>query len=492
MKTYVLSIDQSTQGTKGLLFDEDGTLVARADRSHRQIVDARGWVEHDPKEILSNTLIVAREAVEKAGIDKRQVRALGISNQRETALAWDRQTGEPVYHAIVWQCARGAALCARIAQEAEHVRAATGLPLSPYFSAAKLGWILETQPLARSLAAQGRLCCGTVDSFLVYALTREHACKTDYSNASRTQLFNLHTLAWDESLCDAFGVPRNALAQVCMSDSVFGTTDLGGWLDHPIPVCGVLGDSHGALFGQDCRTPGMTKATYGTGSSVMTQVGEQPVVSGSGLVSSVAWGMHGKVQYVLEGNINYTGAVISWLKNEVGLLADDAEAETLARAARADDTTYCVPAFSGLGAPYWDSDARATLSGMSRTTGRAEIVKACLECIGYQISDLITCLRQDTGRPLTTLRVDGGPTANGYLMQFQSDIAGVTVQKPAVQELSGMGAAYMAGISAGIYDEATLFASVQRQDYCPQMPEHTRAVRLAGWQHAVRHALTHT
>lgn len=491
MAEYILSIDQSTQGTKGLVFDQSGRLLARADRPHRQIVDERGWVEHDPEEIFTNVLLVAREAAEKAGIDKHCIRALGISNQRETALAWNRRTGAPVYNPIVWQCARGAGLCARIEAQADLVRRRSGLPLSPYFSAAKLGWVMEHVPQARALAQTGDLCCGTMDSFLVHRLTREKAFKTDYSNASRTQLFDITRLEWDEALCDAFGVPKSALATVCMSDHCFGHTNLGGWLDEAIPIHGVLGDSHGALFGQDCRKAGETKATYGTGSSVMMNIGEKPVFSEGALVTSLAWGMDGAVAYVLEGNLNYTGAVITWLKHDLGLIETDAQAETLAKAARAGDTTYCVPAFTGLGAPYWDTEAAALLTGMRRTTGRAEVVKAALECIGYQITDLVELMREAVKLPLGVLRVDGGPTANRYLMQFQADMARLTVQVPAVQELSGMGAAFAAGIAAGIYSREEIYKNMPRTAYRAQMEAEERSARYEGWQWAVRRALTH-
>lgn len=491
MSDYILSIDQSTQGTKGLLFDAHGALVARCDLPHQQIVDAHGWVEHDPREILENTLAVARMVKKKAGIDKNQIRALGISNQRETSVAWNRETGEPVYHAIVWQCARGEALCQRIQAHAQEIRDKSGLPLSPYFSAAKLGWILKQVPEAHALADQNKLCCGTMDSFLVHSLTKERSFKTDYSNASRTQLFNLRTLQWDDELCTLFGVPRGALPEVCMSDSLFGITDLDGWLDQPIPIHGVLGDSHGALFGQNCRTPGKIKATYGTGSSVMMHTGSEPIFSANGLVTSLAWGIGGKVEYVLEGNINYTGAVISWLKNEVGLISTDREIDELAEQANQADRTYCVPAFTGMGAPHWDSKASAMLTGMARTTGRAEIAKAVLECIAYQITDLVEVMRSDAGLPLTELRADGGPTASRYLMQFQSDIADVAVRIPSLQELSGMGAAYAAGIAVGLYDSKQIYEQIQYASYTPTIEKTRRSELYEGWQWAVRQALTH-
>ena len=343
MKPYILAIDQSTQGTKGVVFDGEGTLLARADRPHAQKIDANGWVEHDPREILQNTLAVARAALEKAGVDPADLAAVGISNQRETVLAWDKTTGQPLYNAIVWQCGRAKDLCARLADAAPMVRQKTGLPLSPYFSAPKLAWMLEHIPAVRQAADAGTLCCGTVDSWLLRNLTRERVHRTDYSNASRTGLFNIHTLRWDEELCALYGVPVQALPQVYMSDGVFGTTDLGGFLGRAVPICGVLGDSHGALLGQGCFAPGTAKATYGTGSSVMMQTGDACIESTGGLVTSLAWGLSGRVNYVLEGNLNYTGAVISWLKKDVGLLRTDAESSWPGRLTRGTAPTLCRP-----------------------------------------------------------------------------------------------------------------------------------------------------
>lgn len=491
MSRYILAVDQSTQGTKGLLFNEDGELVCRADRPHRQIISPLGWVSHDPEEIRRNTLAVCRDTVEKAGIDKGSIAAFGISNQRETTVAWDRETGQSICDAIVWQCARAEAVCERLSDMADKVRARTGLNLSPYFPAAKMGWIMENVPEAKKLADAGRLCLGTVDSWLLSFLTKEKVHATDYSNASRTQLFDIIALRWDEELCRAFGVPVEALPEVRMSDSVFGTTDLDGFLDDPIPICGVLGDSHGALFGQDCRRPGQVKATYGTGSSVMMNIGDEPRFSSGGLVTSLAWGMNGKVEYVFEGNLNYTGAVMTWLRKDVGLIENDVEATELAKAANPNDRCYFVPAFSGLGAPYWDSKASGMLTGVSRTTGRAEIAKACLECIAYQITDLTELMRRDAGVELASLRVDGGPTASEYLMQFQSDMARASVEVPNLQELSGMGAAYAAGISAGIYDPDRVYEHVRRRVYAPAMDAERREELYKGWQAAVRQVLTH-
>lgn len=491
MSRYILAVDQSTQGTKGLLFDENGLLTARADRVHRQIVNEKGWVEHDPEEILENTIAVCGDVLAKAGADAGGVDAIGISNQRETTLMWDRAAGRPIYNAIVWQCARGAKICERpeIAARAEEIHLKTGLNLSPYFPAAKLCWLMENIPEAKRLSELGKLACGTIDSWLLCRLTGNH--KTDYSNASRTQLFNINTLEWDPELCGLFSVPVDSLPQVCMSDSCFGETDLRGLLPHPVPIHSVLGDSHGALFGQDCRRPGQIKTTYGTGSSVMMHIGSQPKFSGSGLVTSLAWGIDGAIEYVFEGNLNYTGAVMTWLRESVGLIRTDAEASELARQANPNDRTCFVPAFTGLGAPYWDSRATGLLTGITRTTGRAEIAKACLECIAFQITDLVDLMRRDSGMAVDALRVDGGPTASDYLMQFQSDIADIAVQIPDLQELSGLGAAYAAGMAVGLYDREFVYRHIRRHSYEPGMSPVERAERLSVWKQAVQQTLCH-
>ena len=484
MKT-ILAIDQSTSGTKALLFDGEGRLLGRHDLPHEQKINSQGWVSHDPMEIYRNTLETVRLLLEETGADRESIGAVGISNQRETALLWDRDTGLPVADAVVWQCARAAGICQRLADKAEAIQERTGLNLSPYFPAAKWAWILENTP---GLAGKN-LCAGTIDAWLVYKLTGGRVFATDYSNASRTQLFNLRTLSWDSEICGWFGINPDFLPEVRFSDSLFGETDFEGFLPHPVPIHGVLGDSHGALFGQGCLSPGMVKATYGTGSSVMMHIGERPVFSKKGLVTSLAWGMEGKVDYVLEGNINYTGAVTKWVVEELGLLSSSKEAGPVAQSADPADTTYLVPAFTGLGAPYWDSGAKAMLYGMSRTTGRAEIVKAAEECIAYQIADVLELMGQEAGVTIQELRVDGGPTKDKFLMQFQSDILKIPVAAPEREELSGMGAAFCAGIAAGVYTRE-IFQSVRRRRLAPEMEETLRKTKRAGWRQAVEILLT--
>lgn len=491
MGKYVLSIDQSTQGTKALLFDETGRLLSRGDLPHRQIVNEQGWVEHDLNEIYANTIQVVKNLVEKAQIDKKDIAVLGISNQRETAACWDRATGKPVYNAIVWQCARGAAICDEIekAGHAEMIRSHTGIKLSPYFTAAKLAWIFRNVEGVAQKAKQGEICVGTIDSYLVYKLTNGKIFRTDYSNASRTQLFNICDLKWDKTILDIFDIDPSCMATVTDSNGDYGETDFDGFLETPIPIRGVLGDSHGALFGQGCLKPGMIKTTYGTGSSIMMNIGEQPVFSNLGVVTSLAWGMNGKVNYVLEGNINYTGAVISWLKDDLKLISSAGETEALAKSSHPQDTTYLVPAFSGLGAPYWDSSATATISGMTRRTGKAEVVRAALDCIAYQITDIVKAMGEASGVNIEELRVDGGPTKNGYLMQFQSDLLEIPVKIPDSEELSGIGAAYAAGLAAGIYTE-DVFSVLKRTAYCPKMDAKKRDEKYAGWKQAVQKAMS--
>lgn len=481
---YILGIDQSTSGTKALLFDGGGDLICRSDLPHRQIIDDKGWVEHDLMEIYSNTVEVVKQLVTTSGIDKALIAGIGISNQRETAAVWDKTTGEPIYNAIVWQCARGGNICKRIEKSglSDKIRDITGLPLSPYFSAAKIAWIFENTNIEDK-----QICAGTIDSWLIFKLTGNF--KTDYSNASRTQLFDLKALKWSNEACSAFGIKPSILPQVCDSDSCFGYTDFEGFFDAPIPIHGVMGDSHGALFGQGCHSQGMTKATYGTGSSIMMNIGENPIMSDNGVVTSIAWGMNGKVEYVLEGNINYTGAVLKWLVDDVEMIASAEESSEYATKANMEDETYIVPAFSGLGAPYWDSEARATICNMSRATGKAEIVRAAVECIAYQIADVINAMQVTAGINGESLRVDGGATKNEYLMQFQSDILNFPVVVPSREELSGIGVSYMAAIALGIYDKKTVFADLKRTQFMPLMDEETRRNKCNGWKKAVNMVL---
>lgn len=469
MKT-VLAIDQSTQGTKALLLDEAGRVIARAAKPHRQIIDGRGYISHDLNEIWRNVLLVARECV---GDKAESVAAVGISNQRETSCVWNEHG--PLADAVVWQCARAKGISDALAPDAELVREKTGLPLSPYFPAAKYAWLL------RNTEKSGKVRLGTVDSFLVWKLTGNFY--TDYSNASRTQLFDLHTLQWDEELCRLFGVPVEALPEVKDSDGVFGYTDLGGILPEQVPVCGVLGDSHAALFAEGCLAAGQLKVTYGTGSSVMMNVGEKFVESRCGLASSLAWKRKGKVSYVLEGNINYSCAVITWLKDDLGLLNDAKEAGPLAAEADPADEAVLIPAFSGLSAPYWKPDAKAAILNMSRTTGKKEICRAAEESIAFQIADILDALRADTGLPVREVRADGGAAGDTFLMQLQADAAGIEVFASDERELSPLGAGWLAGISAGVYGEEVLKGEARR--FAPREDVRVSAAR-ARWKNHLK------
>ena len=476
---YIIGIDQSTQGTKAVLFDQTGQRIARADKPHRQLINEKGWISHDPEEIYQNVLETVERVIGQAKVPPGDIEAVGISNQRETTVMWDAE-GVPCQNAVIWQCARAAQITERMSAETEKIYDRTGLPLSPYFPAAKMAWLLENG----SVSAKKGIHLGTVDSWLVYKLTGGTNFKTDYSNASRTQLFNIHTLQWDEELCRLFGVDRRMLPEVCDSNSCFGETDFDGILERKIPIHAVLGDSHGALFGQGCYDKGMIKATYGTGSSVMMNTGSQCVRSRCGLATSLAWGMDGRVTYVLEGNINYTGAVVSWLKEDVKLIASAQETEELAAQANPEDETVLIPAFSGLSAPYWINDAKAVLTGMSRTTGRAEIVKAALDSIVFQIADVVEAMERECGIKVRTLRTDGGPTKNAWLMQRQSDVCGCTVQTAEREELSATGAAYMAGLAAGLCDRQTLAECISYRTYVPVEDDGCEKSR-ARWKKAI-------
>lgn len=476
---YVVGIDQSTQGTKAVLFDETGKLFCRVDKKHRQLINEQGFVSHDLDEIYQNTIAVFQNLIETAGIKKEEVASVGISNQRETTAMWNRD-GTPVALAIVWQCSRAEQIVKRFYDSKDIVYEKTGIPLSPYFPAAKMRWLLENTKCGKDA------CLGTIDSWLIYKLTKGEKFATDVSNASRTQLFNIHSLTWDEELCKMFGVPISMLAEICDSNAKFGETDFEGYLDRKIPIHAVMGDSHAALFGQGCHSAGMVKATYGTGSSIMMNTGNRCIKSTAGLATSLAWGMDGKVEYVLEGNINHAGAVISWMQEELELIHSTKEIEPLLEKANPADQTVLVPAFTGLGAPYWKDDARAIFYGMSRTTGKAELVKAAVESIAFQVGDVLLAMGKDLKQPVVQLRVDGGPTKNKYLMQFESDITGTEIAVSMQEELSAIGAAYMAGIAEGIYEKKDVFLNLCYSDITAQMDEKEREYAYARWQQAIK------
>ncbi len=488
-RQYIIGIDQSTQGTKVILFDEKGRKVLRKDKAHKQHLNEKGWVSHDGEEIYRNVIDTVGELLKEAGeiyrIDRSRIKAVGITNQRETSIAWDKRDGIPAAMAIVWQCSRAEEICEKKQPYRKKIKEISGLPLSPYFPAAKYAWLLQNVKRVAELAEENQLCLGTIDSFLIFRLTGGNFY-TDVSNASRTQLFDMEKTAFSEELCEIFGIPMNALPQIKASDGFYGETDFEGLLDRPIPIHGVLGDSHAALLAQDCRRPGAMKATYGTGSSIMMNVGEEMVRSAKGLVSTVGYQLDGRLTYALEGNLNYTGAVITWLKKDIGLILEDTETEKLAKEANPLDETCFIPAFSGLGAPYWRPDARAAILGMSRTTGKAEFVKAALASITQQIADIVELMREETGFTVPCLKTDGGPTQNAYLMQLQSDLLQMDVQTAAVEELSCKGAAIAAGRAVGIYDDSIWGKGGAGHIFSPKMPEEERQKWRNRWKNAIQ------
>ncbi len=494
MEQYILSIDQSTSATKAIIFNAAGKLIHRYNVDHRQFYPQPGWVEHDAEEIYSNVLKAVDGVIRKSGLSQEQIRILSITNQRETVVVWDKNTGKPVYNAIVWQCQRAGEICKAIAQEgfADAIKEKTGLILSPYFSAAKIKWILDNVEGARRKAENGELLLGTMDCWLIWRLTGHKLHATDYSNASRTQLFNLKELDWDEELIQMFNIPASMLPKIVYSDEIFGYTAKEQGFDWEIPISGVLGDSHAALFSQNCFKQGMAKTTYGTGSSIMMNIGNTPLLSQKGLVTSVAWGMRGNVDFVFEGNINCTGATIKWLVDDLELISSSSEAEGLSLSVDSNEGVYIVPAFVGLSAPYWDSDAKAAITGITLGTKKAHIVRAAEESIVYQIRDVIELMEEESGTKLQELRVDGGPTRDRFLMQFQADMLDTVVVCAGIEELSALGSCLMAGLAAGIWENKEALASLREpgKAYAPDMKECNRIKLYAGWKEAVRRTLS--
>jgi glycerol kinase len=490
----ILSVDQSTSGTKGLLWDEKGSLICRVDIPHRQITNDRGWVSHDPADLYKNSVRAASLALEKAGQDPGAVTVIGLSNQRETAVCWDRYTGEPLCDAVVWQCNRALDFIREIEYPgfAAKVRSVTGLNLSPYFSAAKFGWMVRNVPAVKAARDRGRLCCGTVDSWLLFKLTGGLSFRTDYSNASRTQLLDLDTLAWDESLINVFGLTPESLPEIAFSDSCFGETLMEGLFKNPVPIHGMLGDSHAALFAHQCLEPYTAKATYGTGTSVMMNAGLRRPSPPEGIVTSLAWGMKGSAPFVLEGNINYSGAVIKWLVEDMELLKKAGDAGEIASSVGDTGGVYLIPAFSGLGAPYFKDTARAALLGMNRGTKKAHLIRAAEECIAYQIRDVIEVMNASSPRPLSVLRIDGGGSGDKFLLSFQADILGVDLEISENGELSGAGAAYNAAIGAGLASMEQLVAHNRVRSVRPAMDGEKRDRLYQGWRRAVAAAADFT
>jgi len=462
---YVLALDQGTTSSRAILFDHGGAVVALAQREFPQIFPRPGWVEHDPREIWATQIGVAAEALARAGVGPGALAAIGITNQRETTVVWDRETGEPVCHAIVWQDRRTADACHRLKAEGHEalVRERTGLVIDAYFSASKIAWILDNVAGARARAEAGRLAFGTVDSWLVWKLTGGRTHVTDVSNASRTMLFNIHTLAWDEELLRLFRVPPSLLPSVRASSEVYGNVGSGAEL-RGVAVAGIAGDQQAALFGQMCVAPGLTKNTYGTGCFLLQNTGERPVPSANRLVSTVAWRVGGRTEYALEGSVFIGGAVVQWLRDGLGLIRHSADVEPLAASVADNGGVYLVPAFAGLGAPHWDPYARGALVGLTRGTTSGHVARAALESIAYQVGDLLDAVHRDSGIALAELRVDGGAARNDTLLQFQADLLGVPVVRPAVTETTALGAAYLAGLAVGFWESTDEVAGQWRAE----------------------------
>lgn len=490
--SIILSIDQSTSGTKALLVNNEGAIVKKRSLPHKQHYPQTGWVEHDPIEIYENVKKAVASLLGDSNTETAQIAVLAITNQRETVVVWDKETGMPVYNAIVWQCRRTADECQRLkeAGNEEMVRQKTGLTIDPYFSASKVKWILDHVEGAREKAEAGSLIFGTIDTWLIWKLTKGAIHATDFTNASRTLLFNIHSLGWDKELLQLFTIPETMLPEVKDSNAIFGKVIDEAFSKEKWPISGVIGDSQGALFGQKCFEAGMVKATYGTGTSVMMQTGK-PVTGTKGLVTSIAWGMDGKVQYALEGIINSTGDVLNWMTNELGLISDLTEAEKIAQALPGNEGVYLVPAFVGLGAPYWSPNTRAAIVGMNRNTGRSHIIRAAFESIAYQVTDILQLMEQEAGIEMKELRVDGGATCNRFLMQYQADMLDIPIAASEVAELSAMGSVYLAGLGVGIWKTIDKVEALQQnqQRYLPSMHQDIKTVYYNGWKASIHSVL---
>lgn len=486
---YVLVLDQGTSSSRAILFDRASKIAGIAQKEIRQIYPKPGWVEHDPMEIWGTQSGVANEILEQKGIRPEEIAAIGITNQRETTIVWDKTTGKPVYNAIVWQCRRTAAICDELkARGLElYIRENTGLVLDAYFSGTKIKWLLDNVPGVRERAQKGELLFGTIDTWLIWNLTRGAAHVTDYSNASRTMLFNIRTLQWDTRILEEMGIPACMLPEIKPSSDIYGLTDLHTFGGAEIPIAGVAGDQQAALFGQACFDDGMAKNTYGTGCFMLMNTGEKPVPSGHGLLTTIAWGVGGKIEYALEGAIFVAGAAVQWLRDELKLIDNAAQSEELATAVADTNGVYVVPAFVGLGAPYWDMYARGTIAGLTRGANRNHIVRATLESIAFQTRDVLEAMQEDSGITLKTLKVDGGAVTNNFLMQFQSDILGVPVERPKVTETTAMGAAFLAGLAVGFWKNKAEIASKWNVDrtFTPTMAAETRERQYKGWKKAV-------
>ncbi len=487
MDQYVLALDQGTTSSRAILFDRSGSIKSIAQKEFTQHFPKPGWVEHDPKEIWTTQSAVATEVLNKTRIAPKEIAAIGITNQRETAVVWDRQTGEPVYPAIVWQDRRTAEFCDVLKNKnlASTIQEKTGLVIDAYFSATKVKWILDNVPGARTRAEQGELAFGTVDSWLVWNLTKGKKHVTDVTNASRTMLFNIHTLQWDTELLDIMQIPDSMLPEVHASSEIYGES--ATLFAHPIPISGIAGDQQAALFGQMCTEPGMLKNTYGTGCFLVLNTGKSPIKSSNNLLTTIAWKIGDSTNYALEGSIFVAGAVVQWLRDEIGLIKNSAEIEALAGSVEDNGGVYLVPAFAGLGAPHWDQFARGTIVGITRGTSAGHLARAALESISFQTMDVVEAMEADSDIPTSELRVDGGATVNHMLMQFQSDILNTPLVRPKVSETTALGAAYLAGLAVGFWKDLNEIKDQWQVDqvFKPSMEDDRRTTMIKTWHNAL-------
>ena len=491
MQNYIMALDQGTTSSRCILFDRQGNICSMAQMEFTQIFPKPGWVEHDPMEIWSSQIAVAAKAMGKIGVTEKNIAAIGITNQRETTIVWEKATGKPVYNAIVWQCRRTAEKVEELVKDGfgEKIHKKTGLIPDAYFSATKLAWILDHIEQGRERAKNGELLFGTVDTWLIWKLTGGQAHVTDYTNASRTMLFNIHTLKWDEDILKELNIPLCMLPEVRPSSCVYGET-ASTYFGGPIPIAGAAGDQQAALFGQTCYAPGEAKNTYGTGCFLLMNTGEKPVSSTHGLVTTIAWGIGDKITYALEGSIFVGGAAIQWLRDEMKLIESSADSEYMAQKVNDTNGCYVVPAFTGLGAPYWDQYARGTILGLTRGVNKYHVIRATLESITYQVDDVLKAMEADSGMKLSALRVDGGASANNFLMQCQADISQAPVERPCCIETTAMGAAYLAGLAVGYWpDQETVKqnGAIDRT-FEPELSKEERDEKMNGWHKAVSYA----
>ncbi len=486
MGRYVMAFDAGTTSERAIIFDKTGSIVSVAQKEIKQYYPQAGWVEHDPMEIWSAQLGVAVEAMSKAGLTAEDIDAIGITNQRETTIVWDRGTGLPVYNAIVWQCRRTTAICEKLADHKNMIRLKTGLVIDPYFSATKLKWILDNVEGVEDKAKEGKLLFGTVESWLIWKLTKGRVHVTDCSNASRTMLYNIHECRWDDEICELLGIPMEMLPEVVSNSEIYGESDQG-FMGGPIKIAGAAGDQQAALFGQKCFKAGDIKNTYGTGCFLLMNTGSEAITSRNGLVTTIGWKIGERVTYALEGSVFMGGAVIQWLRDELGIISKASETEELAKKVEDTNGCYIVPAFTGLGAPYWKPEAKGLITGLSRGVGKYHIIRAALDAITYQVNDIVNAMIQDSGDRPGSLKVDGGASSNNYLMQTQADISDIQVVRPECVETTALGAAYLAGLASGFWkDEADIVSSSASYDsFTPAISAQEREARISGWKKAV-------